>query len=374
MNLDPIITLGSVTRYDEKSGTYYIRTANEQHGQEHPASLLGALPFNAGDGLKGTAAPSKHIPCIILQIGKRYFIMGFIEPYGFVEHSSPQITRPIKEGETFLYHNTGSRIGFNDKGSVLLWASKWANAVFNQFANQLVLYCKHFFMNLYTAFIKYEYDDLQKTARATMRISKEVDEFATKGKNKSDQFTVQLGALENGEHLIEGALEQSFLQTTPNFKSKFKLGQQADGTFIDLKTEYGLVADPTIFQLKSNTNTKTEFTITKDKSEAHSIKAIFDPHSNEVVNIIINKDKAQLIIDENGNITIKTIDNALIKLGGQGKEQQLVTKNWIEQIFKNHIHSNGNQGAPTGTLIGPAIVPTSVDSSSGHLTQTVRAE
>jgi len=61
-----------------------------------------------------------------------------------------------------------------------------------------------------------------------------------------------------------------------------------------------------------------------------------------------------------------------IKLGGSGGEQQLVTKSWVTNIFKNHMHPTAATGPPSIPIPIPAIVIP--DSSSSPFTNQTEAE
>lgn len=63
-----------------------------------------------------------------------------------------------------------------------------------------------------------------------------------------------------------------------------------------------------------------------------------------------------------------------IRLGGQGEEQQLVTKKFVEEIFENHKHM-GNNGAPTSTPLNNWQITNPVlRDDNNHFTKDTVAE
>lgn len=66
--------------------------------------------------------------------------------------------------------------------------------------------------------------------------------------------------------------------------------------------------------------------------------------------------------------------NGYISIGGQGQEQQLVTKQFVEDIFVNHTHL-GNNGAPTSAPLNVSdIVDPELRDSENHFTKDTKAE
>ena len=99
---------------------------------------------------------------------------------------------------------------------------------------------------------------------------------------------------------------------------------------------------------------------------------------DDAINIVAD-DYFTLSIGTGGVTMYSTGDMNLVVegnmvLGGEGEEQQLVTKKFVEEIFANHTHM-GNSGAPTGVPLNAGSItdPVSRDSNN-HFTKDMVAE
>jgi hypothetical protein len=150
------------------------------------------------------------------------------------------------------------------------------------------------------------------------------------------------------------------------------VGKQKDGTYFEHSSKTGEVQtqEQELWIIAKNDSTaRMNF-----KNQDKQIDVKMDVAGDEALTLAINNDKAIIHVMHDGNVTVETTDGVNIKLGGKGKEQYLVTKNWVDQVFKTHMHLNGNQGAPTGLLVIDNTIPSTVDSASGHFTFTTKAE
>lgn len=369
---------GSILRYNEDSGKYYVYYPG-MNGNIHegiPAVILSPTPFEDGGGLKSVPKVPEGTPCLLFQDGNTFYILGFVSTGSAVTHESHQPVRPIEKGESFHYHGTSSRTGFNSNGSWMAWVSDWVNMVLNPITQQFTAYLKRIFINLYSGFIKFSYDMKKKAGLFTLQIKKEFDESAYDAtKIPRDTFTVRIGQIDTNEHILDFKVQQNYhMDRIPDFEAIGKLGQNTDGTFLDLSTTKGLPGNQMVYTWKSNISGKSEFNIQKTSSST-SLAGEIDPTAENVLNIRVNSDKAQLIVDKMGNVTIKTTPGSNIFLGGTKSEQKLVTENWITQVFTNHIHNNGNNGSPTTPpLPSPKTISLNLDSKTNHLTNTTRVE
>lgn len=371
-----LIIPGIVSSYDETTGKYYVWPHGSSHDYKKgfPAVLLSSSPFGEGAGMKGVPEQPIGTPCLLFQYGTIYYILGFTSTRGPVVNDSALPVRPTEKGEMITHHTSGSNTGFTANGSWFGWVSDVVNLVLNPKSQQMTMFAKNLFLNLYTGFISYLYDIANKTGVFTLQIQKELD---ISPQNPSeiikDKVILRIGSMESDDHIVEFKATQNYdLTKEADFTFEGKLGQQVDGTFIDVHMHKGIVTPELDYQLTSNVDGTTKLNLTSGTDKTTEL--ILEPGKDTPVKLIVNKDKCEITIGAAGDVKIKTIDDARIMLGGQGKEQQLVTKKWVEQVFKTHVHLNGNNGAPTGKILVDNTIDVGADSQTGHFTFTTRAE
>lgn len=369
------VVIGQVVQYIPDTGQYFVRfpgmAGDSQRGL--PARLLSPTPFVDGGGLKSVPLDPIDSPVLLYNAGTVWVIIGFLTPMGAVLNDTHFVTRPTGPGESFMTHNTGSRLGFTNNGSILSWASIWMNQVLNPIKQQFTAYFKSMFINWYGGFVDYTYDDEKHTSTFTLQVKKDVDLAAiTPGSVQKDRVTVTTGALDDGAHIAEIEVIQNFdVSKTSHFTSTLQLGKQDDGTWLNVHTTD--IDDNSTFDLNSDTTGKSVI-ILQGMDQTQSIITTLDPTGGTPISIVVDQNKASLTVDSSGNITVFAAQGANIKIGGKGFEQPLVTKAFVEQVYAQHVHSNGNQGAPTGPPLSPPVVDPGTPSNTGPYTSTTLAE
>ena len=367
------ILFGTIARYNKDTGRYHVKyqgyTGDPRLGEE--ALLLSPIPFTDGGGLKAVPKVPLDTPCILYNAGSRWVILGFLTPGGTVINDGPFQTRPIAEGETFLTQGTGSKIGLTANGSILMWASLTMNAILNPIKKQFTAFFKNMYINLAAGHIAYKYDEDKKTSQFTIRIQKDVDlSPINPGTLATDSIVARAGVLDD-KHIAEVEIKQKAdAAGISEFHAIAKIGKQEDGTWLSL-TSTNTPASPTSFDLKADTTGKIVLT-SQSKTDTKSVKLTLDPAQTNVVELTVNKDKAIVTIDAQGNITLKQTDAAKLYLGGKDKAQQLVTKKWLDLIFKSHMHPTAGTGPPSPPTV--IDVPATGDSVTNVTTFTTLAE
>jgi hypothetical protein len=370
-----------VTSYNPKTGAYFIRPGysalDTEGGME--AYVLSPFPSKDGSGIKSAPIAPRDSTCLVLKDGNRHYILGFLQPKGIVVKGDTKPSRDIEPGAVLLTHNTPSVIGMSAIGTILHIADKWAQAALNPLTQQLTAWFRNIRINLYSGIMEYFYDLDKKSGTFRITATKSVDlsDLPIPPPDGSsplpqDRFTLKAGQLDDS-HIIELFISQNFPSkgAEPLHGSTTQIGTKKDGTYFNHSSK-----------TTNNSGTTTNMLLSaKDDGTFHShynstngsyVDTLVDTVNQETVKLDING-KAVVTIDVKGNVKIATVDGANILLGGTGKEQQLVTKSFIDKYYEKHTHSNGNQGAPTG----PPMVPVSdigIDSSTGPLTFTTKAE
>jgi len=93
---------------------------------------------------------------------------------------------------------------------------------------------------------------------------------------------------------------------------------------------------------------------------------------NQIYKLDINSGKAKIEIDAQGNIIITSLTGE-IYLGGTGKQQQLVTRYFLDNVYKMHTHICSSPGSPSTIPTQPVIILPQ-DSSNNVCTITTKAE
>lgn len=367
---------GIVSSYDTSSGKYYVWPHGSSHDSKKgfPAVLLSSTPFGDGAGMKAVPTQPIGTPCLLFQYGQLYYILGFTSMRGPVLHDSPLPVRPTLEGEMLQHHSTGANTGFNATGSWTAWVGDFVNMVLNPARQQFTVYAKNMFVNWYTGFMSYIYDLAKGTGLFKFQIQKELDLSARDRSSKmKDKVLLQIGALPDEDHMIDFKISQNYdLTRTADFEITGKLGEQTDGTFLNLHMTKGGTVPTLQYELDANTSGKTRLSLQSGTDK--TTEMVLEPGGDIPVSIVVNKDKCMITVGADGTVTLKTTDGANILLGGQGKEQQLVTKSWVDLVFKNHIHPTTSPGAPTLVPTPDLTLPSQADNVTGHFTYTTKAE
>jgi hypothetical protein len=242
----------------------------------------------------------------------------------------------------------------------------------NPLTQKLTAFFGNIRIDIFTGIMEYIFS--KKTKRAYFRITASkglVDEQeAVTDPTGRDNFIVRAGTLEEDEHIIEVKVNQDIksAKATPIHSSLTRIGKQKDGTYFQHSSQTGESQEQQVYLAAKNDSTvKASF-----KNREKHIDLLLNVNEEPAATLSVNGDKAIVTIKHTGDVEIKTTDGAFIKLGGQGKEQQLVTKSFVEQVFVQHIHGSSN--GPTTPPISPVAIDLGVDSSTGHYTFTTKAE
>jgi len=382
------IFVTSVVKYDSDSGNYFIRLRGSAMDTETgvPARLLNPIPTEDGGGVKSAPVIPRDSQCLVLKDGYRYYILGFLQPKGIVAGGASKPSLPIGTGETFLTHSTRSKVGIITNGSIVLLAQRWAQAVINPISKQFTAFFKNIRLNLWSAIVEYMYDSDANGGTFTIAATKypqtPINDPA--GKNTSDtpdRFVLKAGRLDD-EHIIELEITQKFdgPGETNAHKSLTKIGthkREGSANYFSHDSSRGKVGAETKLLLEATDDSKLHMKFKKE-SVNKNIDVIYDVAGDTALTMQVNDASksgkgAMIIILHDGTVKIQTSDNAKINLGGQGFEQPIVTKTWVDNFFAHHMHTNGNQGTPTGPPI--AITPDPrADSAAGPYTFTTLAE
>jgi hypothetical protein len=342
--------------------------------QGYEAQLLSPLPVSDGGGTKAVPAIPADTPCLIYKTGRYHYIMGFLTPQGPVAHDDPLPTRPIEPGEAYNKHNTSSLYGFNKKGAFSTWVAAFVNFVLDPIAEQFTAMFKNMVIHWYAGMLQYKFDAKKNTSTLQLFLNKEFDSSMVDGKKPPrDMIAVSAGYTGEDEHMIDAVIRQDIQPTyEADYEATAKIGKQTDGTFLALESLKGIVGAQVQHSIKANVDGTLE-AIIKNKIDANAIKLTIESNPPNV-ELNVADGKAIVTIDNTGNVTIKTADGANINLGGQGKEQALVTESWVTQVFKMHVHPTASPGAPTLPPNPDTTLSASSDNVAGHFTYTTKAE
>jgi hypothetical protein len=302
--------------------------------------------------------------------------MGFLSPHGAVAHGDVKPVRDVEPGDTFITHFTPSKIGITAAGSILLIAAKWAQAAINPITQQFTAWFKNIRINFYTAIVEYFADTNKKSATARITLAKWINGVGLpigppdgSLPTTPDHFTLRAGQLDD-DHIIELLISQKDQGAGPQHTSTTKIGTQQDGTYFQHEAKTSTQGNTVELSVRGKDD--GTFHTRLNNTNGNFVDTFADTSGDIAYTFDVNG-KTKITINQSGDVTVNTPDGATIKLGGTGKEQQLVTKSFVEKYYSKHVHSNGNSGAPTGTPMVP-IIDLEIDSATGPFTNTTKAE
>jgi len=386
------VFIAFIDSYDATSGHYYVRAPEYSiYSPPVPAYILSPTP---GGGMKGAPAYARDTEVLVALTGGTYYIIGFPAHKGPILHNSHMPMRPTGDGETVMSDSFGSTFGFNAEGSFFVFLTSYAQMVLNAVQRKLTATLSNLRLNFPAGSLEYEYDGQKKTSQGRLLIYKTL-EGTMPGAPPEDKMQIKVGKLESGAHMIEGTIKQEFAVTKqPAFKIAFKIGKQDDGKWFDVATQvgalpasainYSVIADDkglldlTIKKgatpdsqadVKVNAEGIIELKVTKGTSKEITMK--LDAATG--IQIFVNKDKAKILVDGEGNIALIQDPGAKLYLGGKEKGQQLVTKSWVDLVFANHMHPTAGLGPPSPPIPLPPP-PVVADSKTNAFTFTTLGE
>lgn len=386
------VFIGYVSEYSEASGHYYVRIPG--YGVYSPEGIVAyTISPVPGGGMKGAPKIAKDTEVLLADIDGAYYIIGFPQVKGPVIHNSYFPTRPISPGEMFLKDEKGRAFGINKDGGFSVFLTPYAKMALNYITRKLTATLANMRLNFTAGSLEYEYDEQLKQSKGTLMIHKRMNS-GTPGVPPEDRVQIKVGNLGPVDtHMVEGYIKQDFTPAKlAGFSTIFKIGKQYDMTWLDIATQIGPVAasavnysvkmdtlGKAIFSIKGNATSETSVTMDALLNRI-DVKASAGPTSEVTmsldsalgVELIVNKDKASIIIDPLGNITIKQNPLAKLYLGGETNAQQLVTKSWLDMIFANHVHPTAAPGPPSPPV--PIPLPVVADAATNPYTFTTLAE
>jgi hypothetical protein len=309
----------TVTGYDAATGEWRIRLPKANLDTEYgiPAQLLAAVPWTDGTGLKSAPSNVSGTQCLVFKRGNMHYIMGFIQPMGFVVNGNPKPSRKIEAGDAFITHGTQSSIGITKIGTVMLWAQKWANLVINPITQTLNGFFRNIIINTYTSIIEYTYNIATRKGLFRLVTTKDIDasDDPFTVAMPQDRLTVRAGSFDEDEHMLEIFTNQKFdAEQVAHHTVAVKVGRQKDGRWLD------------IYSKDTDANTSL------------AIKA-----GSDGIQIDVNSSKAIVTIAKDGTVTLQATK---IKLGSANVSEHIVTWETLKPFLKFHTHL-GCFGQPT---------------------------
>ena len=241
------------------------------------AVLLSPLPDGA---MRTSLDPAKTHYCFCVKDGMNVGIIGFVPPHGSSTFNDSAKPPNEKNGFELATGPIGMLKGYED-GSVGLIADPWSQILFEPRPKSITMKARNFIMNVWTGFINYITTDDRANLKFFM--SKFQDKTAVAGYENSavpDSITTEIGTIDGTNAIVRSTILQN---------------SAADSI---VETQGG-----------------------------DSVRELTFP-------------KGKITIANNGDVTIKLDSTAKIYLGGSGSEQQLVTKNWVLNIFKEFVLSD----------------------------------
>ena len=384
--------IGYVDSYSTLDGHYFVRIPG--YGLYSPPIDAYLVSTTPDGGMKGAPTLPKDTEVLMCDVAGTYYIIGFPQHKGPVLHNSYFPVRPVDAGDQITRDSAGHQYGINKDGSFFVYLTRFANFALNPILRRLTMALSNLRINLPAGSIEYKYDAQAKTSQIQALIYKTTNlALSMPGKNTPDYVKLRAGDLsaDSDAHMVEVDINQDHTIRTPAFTSTLKLGKQTGGKWFDMETSAG-AANPVTYNVTMDNTGVTQF----NSAQGNNTIAL-TADINKGISVTLNGNKATLTIDptgkisitnnsdiaittqgtttvnSKGNVTFKTPAGATIKLGGTGNEQRLVTKAFVNQVFKSHVHSNGNQGSPTGTPMIPIPDP-NTDSPNGPFTFTTMAE
>jgi hypothetical protein len=383
-----------------------IDIAHEPNAQGFHARLLSPLPYDPkGGGITSVPTEPKDTGCWCIKIGAReYYIIGFFQLQSTAVYGSTHKNAKLEPGETYIGHNTGSHWRITKHGMFSFFTNMYAQVHMDPISQALLANFKNITINTYGGFVKWLHNLIKGTTTIFGEIHKNFDTSAVKGTLPTEKIKFQAGTLKADTHILEVDTKQiPTSQTEYNVVTNLKYGKQKtnkrifEWTVKDKQEEkeinYAITIDNAgivhfsqtrdlkdnvkSFDLALNAAAGTAVYTQNDAAKKKTIKTTLDVTGEMMVDTQVTSgdNLVQLTINPDGDTTIRVKPpGGKLFLGGTGKEQQLVTKSFVEQVYKSHIHGNGNQGAPTTAPMTPPVIPLDLDSSSNHYTFTVKAE
>lgn len=338
---------GHLNGWNEKDRKYTV----EYKGTAYLGVMLMDSPQN-GDGSVAMFIPSSYYKsqCLVLkyQGDNTIYILGFPQLTGFVAASSVKKEVPVSPGTRVIRgEQPDSYIAMFKTGLIDIVSSLYASLRMDPVLNMLTLEIdnvKMFFSKGATKLVNSLTDRVNKVV---LTVKKSYEDIAAV---KFENVEMSVGDHEtDGTHLIGATFSQDYIATAPQHVQKWKLGKQAGGNILELAS--------------SNETAQTTVALSINGTTGEL------KYAGKVNDITT----CELTITPSGDIKLLTSKaDAKIIIGGEGKEQPLVTKAWLDNVYAKHLHSSST--GPTTAPLPLVLPPTTADAVTNVVTHTLRAE
>jgi hypothetical protein len=343
------------------------------------AKLLSPLPFDPkGGGIHSIPANPEGTGCWCVAIGPReYYIVGFFQYSSNQLNLNTQKNIELEPGETYIGHNTGTHMRFTKHGMFSVFTGIFSQFHVDPIAQTFLANFKNIAINTYGGWLKWIHKLADGTTYLKGEIHKRFDLSAIKVMLPTEKIKFHFGTIPTEKHIAQiETLQEPTSKTEYNTSTLLKYGKQSNTDKKIVQWSAEDKKEKIKYELNIDTNGKLIYSADRAQ-EKKNITMQLDVKNSGMVDIKISNDTkfVQLTIDDTGKTTVHVDPHdAKLYLGGTGKEQQIVTKAFLDQVYKSHIHGNGNQGAPTTSPMTPPIISLDLDSSTNHTTFTTKAE
>jgi hypothetical protein len=332
------------------------------------ATVLSPMPTIRGAGFKAAMpAVIDNQYCIIAEDGLNWYIIGFVPVASSMSVSTTRNTPNNEAGGFVLGTADGTRVQAYEDGSLSIFTSAYSQLVLDPRSESIFAQFKAGVFKWWTGSFSV------KPGAIKVYFAKDQDKTALpiyKTQLPPDNFVLDVGKLNGSTATIAWTLSERYTAIdNPDYTIKGSIGVN-NGNALELSTaSTSLNAEGKFAWLEDGSLNYSS----KSTGASKEIKVILGT-SDPAVTFDIGPGKCTITIDSQGNVKFKTTDGANIFLGGQGKEQQLVTKSWVDQVYKTHIHPTTSPGSPTLVPTPDLTRPSSSDNPAGHFTFTTKAE
>lgn len=356
MNLHTMVVQG----FDAQTGTITVESTSGPKFLSVKAKLLSKMP--PGQAGYEQSYPANGTRCLVGQVQHEYFILGYYKTANATTNSYRSTTVDIDPEYSDGYKIEGTQghhVGLDGRGNVILFASLWSRVkLFKNFKKIWTKFYSGLFEfgggvlnwvtnNQLTEFMFEVRKREDPYSDAQMPFGQEPNR-RTDFPNYSDKFIFR--SRYNDAHVVEFETRQAVDANSPNTRTWTRYGKGEDGTH---KIEEITDKDGRITNEQKLTNTELNIrTFTNGNTQ---VKETI--HNDGKTELVVN-DKAHVIIDADGTITISSQDSNVYIGQPGGTRKGLLTTDFLD-LFINHTHMG-----PTGTDVGPAGYITGVSPSN----------
>lgn len=317
------------------------------------AKLLSSTPVGR-DGSGMFAVPSIGDPCAVMMVGSRAYILGFYMYHGESGSGGLLPKSGMEEGDIALLSHVGTMIKISMRGGLHLIADSWSRLMLGLTNQEIRGWFRNAYIRMRGGRIDWETSKEDGSARYTSVIA--------------DRFEHDLD--------YDGRSEPTASSTGNDYVNKV-IHKVGAGPALDVIDRRGgaVVGDtlPTRRHVE-------EYMVT----EGPEVRSVYSNDAGRVVVTVLDvgddKYRLEFSSGEVPYCTIRVTENDLtishtgdIFVGGEGQEQQLATRAFVEDIFFTHTHLDSNLAPTSGPNNVTLTLPESRDSSN-HLTYGTKVE